>query len=418
MEFRDLLGGHEPEEFFSGILDAQPLHQPGAFADGAEAFDGAALADLLNRQGLWDVRRLALVMGGRELAAEDYSVPDSFTGKLRPDGARITRLLGQGADLILREAEGLDPWLAGLRRALALGLGARVAIDLHLLQAGAQPAPLRFDVEERFVFVLDGSAHVHIHEGREPWPVDAAAWRVREADRPMRAGGLAGTVEAGQGDMIYLPRGQWHVLEAGSKPVLIASARAALPLGLDFLEMLLGQAMGDPEFRRALPREPEALASRLRQLAARLPAAIDDRLVRRVAQMMELQAQETTPIDLGVVGFAAPEISPRAGARAEAEPRRRARGRTRDKDSMARAPYVVTSSEFRIVRSADGRLGLRGPKGVVEMPARLEAPVAWVLDQGGLDPAALSTRFPSLKSDLFVEDLLAMGVVENARTSA
>jgi ribosomal protein L16 Arg81 hydroxylase len=76
------------------------------------------------------------------------------------------------------------------------------------------------------------------------------------------------------GDILYLPRGQYHdALATGAASVHLAVG-ATEPIGIDLLSLLFEDAVGDPAFRRRLPAADRALETQLGALASSAQARL------------------------------------------------------------------------------------------------------------------------------------------------
>ena len=87
---------------------------------------------------------------------------------------------------------------------------------------------------------------------------------------------LKGKVEAEfvtkPGDLIYLPRGRFHDALATEGPSIHISFAVSEPKGLDFLQIVMDEAVADPAFREDMPLDPAELPAYFDTLADRLRA--------------------------------------------------------------------------------------------------------------------------------------------------
>ena len=94
------------------------------------------------------------------------------------------------------------------------------------------------------------------------------------------------------GDLLYMPRGCWHVAEPVDEPTLHLTVGVHKRTGLDFMKWLTERLKGSADFRADLPRlasggDAAAHAARLR---AGLLAAWDDGLLERYLAEYDAQA--------------------------------------------------------------------------------------------------------------------------------
>ena len=76
----------------------------------------------------------------------------------------------------------------------------------------------------------------------------------------------------GPGDLLYLPRGQFHDALASSAASLHVTFSCTQPTGLDLLSRLWDGAVADPLFRAYLPTEQGAREQRVAELMEHLRA--------------------------------------------------------------------------------------------------------------------------------------------------
>ena len=72
------------------------------------------------------------------------------------------------------------------------------------------------------------------------------------------------------GDVLYLPRGRFHDALATEGPSIHLSFPVSEPKGLDYLQIVMDEAIGDPKFREDLPLAEAELPAYFDQLADRL----------------------------------------------------------------------------------------------------------------------------------------------------
>jgi hypothetical protein len=140
--------------------------------------------------------------------------------------------------------------------------------------------------------------------GRKRWSVygqtrpHPVADDIEEAARPEGPPAWEGTLE--DGDLLYMPRGFWHVAVPLNEPTLHLTVGVHKRTGLDFLKWLTQRTRASAAFRQDLPRlESEegrrAHAARLRE---ELFAAWDDSLVERYLAEYDAQAMPRAAANL------------------------------------------------------------------------------------------------------------------------
>jgi ribosomal protein L16 Arg81 hydroxylase len=194
------------------------------------------------------------------------------------------------------------------------------------------------------------------------------------------------------GDLLYLPRGQYHDAIADEGGAVHIAFGITYPIGLDIVTMLFERMMYEPVFRANLPRldgaGDRALTERLRVLADGISSVLAD--PKTVEQVKVLQRGYHYPRH-------AYELP---GPLSEAADER----------------YRVRASGLRLVQQG-GRFGLvrEGSRAATEVPADVSAMVGWVLERQQFSREELTRAFPErgpAQLDSLLRDLGAMRLTE------
>lgn len=381
ISFAEILAPIAPADFFASHHGRAPLHVPG----GANKFSGvmtrAKLDALIAAPGLWSAQSLQMARDSAMVAASDYLAASGA-----PDPARVQALLGSGASLVLNDIDMAAPGLAGVAdvaRALEEALEAKVQANLYSSPRERQAFASHYDTHDVFAVHVEGEKLWRVYEGRIDNPIEHPSFKSQtRAFHEQAKGKVALEVLMKPGDLLYLPRGQYHDAVALSERTIHVAFGAVGVIGLDLVSALFARAVDDPLFRADLPRRhgKEAGAGEA-AFAARLQA-----LGKRLADLA------SDPASLAAL-------------------------RKFQDDFRYRAPggprYRVTASDFKVVAQGSGWVLARGGKGT-PIPAGVDRAVAWVVEQGAFAEGDLARAFPALGDDArgeLLRSLLAMKVV-------
>lgn len=274
----------QAEEFFDNAYRKLAVHIPGHRDKLRHVFSWEEFNLLLNSATLWSHQCMKMVLVGRDLTAEEFCTPgrtrDGVQGML-PDPNRVTGFLQKGATLILDLVERLSPGIAAVAASLEMMAGAPAVCNAYCSWRARQGFSSHFDSTDVFVLHIEGQKTWHLYEGRFPYPVDGSAHNyttLSPEERISRRGKLLKEVVMKPGDILYIPRGQYHDAIAASDACLHLSFGLILPTGHDFLRILVRSLLDDPLFRQELPHfdDAEAYAGQLSALARRLHQIITD----------------------------------------------------------------------------------------------------------------------------------------------
>lgn len=277
----DLLAPITPEAFHRDFDDRKPLHIPAA--DGAPKrglLDWPRFNALLDQAALWNAATLKVVHDNQPIAPEQYCVvTNTQSGPvLRPSPAKVQTLMAMGASVILGEVETLTPALRALTTDLSRTFAAQVGANLYCSFGGVQAFGSHYDLHHVFAVQVEGEKTWRLYANREADPVDIpddSDGRARERLHAAR-GALVQEVRMRPGDVLYLPRGQFHDALATEGASLHVTFSVTPLYGRVLFGLLESAALQDPAFRKWLRPANEAgarpLRAQLADLGARLAA--------------------------------------------------------------------------------------------------------------------------------------------------
>jgi hypothetical protein len=277
-------------EFLASVWGRDFLYVRGRAGKFAGLMPWARLNDILRRQRL-DHPRLRLVRDGETLPASAclrYSAPRRGRQpipRLKP--SELLAQLRSGATLVLDAVDELTEPTEALAAALEHQFRESVQINCYAGFRTTHGFDLHFDRHDVFILQAAGRKRWRVYGETRPHPIGDD---IEKAERPAGPPLWEGVLE--DGDLLYMPRGFWHVAEPLDEPTLHLTVGVHKRTGLDFMKWLTERLRASADFRADLPRletdgDPSAHASRLR---AELLATWDDRAVERYLEEYDAQA--------------------------------------------------------------------------------------------------------------------------------
>lgn len=267
ISFRRLLEPITLEEYFKEVSGRRALHVPGSPEKFRDLFSWSEFNRLLNMSKLWSDRSMKLVLDGRDVSPEAYSV-NGLTREgnhaLLPDPSEVKAQLQRGATLILDLVETLSPGIGAVSRALTAGTGSVVVCNAYCSFKAHQGFLPHYDTTDVFALHIEGTKVWRIYEGVADQPVDLPGHRFSDFTPDQHAsarGNVAVEVEMTPGDLLYIPRGKYHEALASSDACLHLSFGANRATGLDFVSLLSRWIADDARFRAYLPHFDDGHAS-------------------------------------------------------------------------------------------------------------------------------------------------------------
>ena len=152
------------------------------------------------------------------------------------------------ASLIMDSVQEAAPRVAGLAGMLQDVLDGAPIVNLYASWGRQKAFDLHWDPQEVFILQLSGRKHWKVFAPTRPYPLrdDTEA-----APRPTGEPVWDGILE--DGDMLYMPRGWWHMAQPLDEPSLHLNFAIEPPNGDDFLRWLIPKLWSHPEIRQNLP---------------------------------------------------------------------------------------------------------------------------------------------------------------------
>ena len=401
LSFDALLAPVGAERFFAEYHGRKPLHLKGAADKFEHVMTWARLNELLGMTTVWTAQSLQLVLDKEPIPPAAYAAPgvgrDTGGQVLRPDPEKVKGHLRRGATLVANDIDNLNPGLRALSRAMEAALGGKVQANLYLSSRRRQGFAAHFDTHDVFAVHVEGEKTWHVYEGRAEWPINHPMFKTLGREHHERAkGGLLFEAHMTPGDLLYLPRGQYHDAIAHDGGTIHVAMGVTYPIGLDVMSLLYERTIAEALFRADLPRHgdgPEA------------EAALRERLQAMGRRLTEILAHPDTAATVRAMqrafrfpreGYDLPDV-------------------LEDGDGGA---FRVRAQGVRLVQHA-GRYGLlrEGGRAAVEVPAEVSELVAWVLERPRFSRRELAGAFPDRRPaqlDKLLRDLGAMRLTEPA----
>lgn len=383
--FAEFLAPIDPVEFKSHYFDKRPLHIAAHGRALANPLPWRRFNEMLDVSTLWNEDTLKVFFQNRLALRDNYcDVNDLSAGAKAPaDPRKVKALLGFGASLVANQIQRASTEVAAivqmLQREFAAGAGANAYCSFQ----GVQAFNTHYDLHDVFAVQTEGEKLWRIYEARADNPL-ASLPAGDEAENWLIAtrGKVLMEVLMKPGDILYLPRGQYHDAITGADASLHVTFWVKPATGLSLFKLLEAAAALESDFRAYLPeaRDAGALSEHLARLARHL-----DRLITSPAFAIEIRNLQRS--------FA---TSPAAF----------------DLPARQRSRYFSTSSKGPIVRRDDG-FSVRIDGRQIELGATYPA-VGWLLQQRLFSFDDLIARFPYVDEGELrhvLRQLIAIGAI-------
>jgi len=351
------------------------------------------LNDLLGQATIWSQHSLLLVLDKETVPAQAYCTPAAGRDGgqvLRPDPAKVRDYLTKGATLVANDIDHLGAGSTAFSKTMEQALGAKIQGNLYCSSKRRQGFAAHFDTHDVYAVHVEGTKTWHIYEGVADHPIAHPMFKTLGRDHHEKAKGkLLMDVKMEPGDLLYLPRGQYHDALADEGGAVHIAFGATYPIGMDVMSMLFEKVLAEPIFRANLPRPGSGdIAERLALLGDRICGVLKDpKTVAAVATFQKSFSYPRHSYDLPALLKAPVEAS-----------------------------YKVHNKDIKLIEQG-GRYGLvkAGSRDAVEVPSDVSDLVAWVLERQQFSRNDLAKAFPNHPAkalDKLLNDLGTMRLTE------
>lgn len=278
--FRDLLAPVSPEAFLDDYFDRKPLHLAGPAGRFADVFSWDRAAALLGMTMLWTGTTLRIVLDGELLGANAYCTPQTDRAGavvLQPDPARVQELIRQGATITMHAVETMTPEIAAIAAMLQCRLDGEAVCNVYCSWKGHRGFASHFDFHDVFVLQIEGTKVWNIYERQFEQAANVEGFRsdsFSDAENAAARGPVQMEVTMTPGDVLYIPRGQYHDALATSEASMHLTFGVEFLSAFYFVSAIARGLQREPLFRKPLPGfgKPDAHRAHLRELGERLHA--------------------------------------------------------------------------------------------------------------------------------------------------
>ncbi len=305
MEFAEFIAPFDAAEFHAQHYGRRPVHIHREEDKCVSLLNWSRFNAVLAITPYWTEDTLKVYHKGRG-AGRDYYCD---TSDLRPGAsapvnpAKVKALLGLGASLVANQLHRVCPEVGAVANLLEREFAARVSANVYCSFKGVQAFHTHFDLHDVFAMQTEGEKTWRVYESRADAPVVQPLPLGDEVERWMTEtrGRVLFEAHMKPGDILYLPRGQYHDALTGSGASLHVSFRVSPATGLALFKLLEGALTLESEFRAYLPdaRRESDLQERLAKLADRIAAVVKSRAF-AIDVLNHQREQARAPADYGL----------------------------------------------------------------------------------------------------------------------
>ncbi len=198
--------------FFLNNFGRKYIHKREFVNDANSVVSLEILDDMLSKSNIWNNKNFKMMLDQKTINPNDYSsLSIDITGNNhRPDVDKVQGLVSKGASIILNDIEKYNTNLLKISDELQRLTQGRCQGNLYFSMASHQAFGPHFDLHDVFAFHFEGEKVWNIYENIEDSPINHPVFKISSEERTKRAGKLIDQVTLKPGDLLYIPRGQYH----------------------------------------------------------------------------------------------------------------------------------------------------------------------------------------------------------------
>ena len=263
-------------KFFSENFGVNYLYKPKFVDDFKQIMSLDILDTMLSKTNIWHSKNFLMMLDQKKLSYADYSSINLETtgNNYRPDVNKVENLVARGASIILNEIEKYNKSLLNVADELQKLTNGRCQGNLYFSMASHQAFGPHFDLHDVFAIHFEGEKVWNIYENIEKNPINHPTFNLSSEDRRKRAGKIIDRVTLRPGDLLYIPRGQYHDALASKngaihiafglsyfKPIDIISSLWEKFIINDFMREDIGMNVSEEEVKKLLHKLSDEMNS-------------------------------------------------------------------------------------------------------------------------------------------------------------
>ena len=375
------------KKFFVEHFGVNYLYKPKFFDEFEEMMSLDILDSMLSKNNIWNNKNFIMMLDQKKLNYGDYSsISMETTGNnYRPDVNKVENLVARGASIILNEIEKHNKNLLKIADDLQNLTNGRCQGNLYFSMASHQAFGPHFDLHDVFAIHFEGEKVWNIYENIEKNPINHPVFKLSSEDRKKRAGNIIDQVTLRPGDLLYIPRGQYHDALASKNGAIHIAFGLSYFKPIDMMTTLWEKFIINDFMREDIgirPSENEVKKSLLR-LSNEISNVINsEEAINDVTKNIKQWPYQIKNFSL--------------------------------KSLLSEGPVYLVDKSVKFEKSKNKSF-LKSPKALVEIPQKFETIIEFLMRQETISKNTIKNEFKNMSNDIIdecIENLKKMSVIK------
>ena len=200
------------KNFYSVNFGKKYLYQNKIIENTTNAMSLDILNEMLSIRSHWNNKNFIMMLDKQNVKYTDYSslFLETSGQNLRPDVDKVQNWISKGASIVLNEIDNLNASLINIANELQNMTNGRCQGNLYFSMQSRQAFGPHCDPHDVFAIHFEGEKVWNIYENIEINPINHPMFKPSAEERIKRAGKIIDQITLKPGDLLYLPRGQYH----------------------------------------------------------------------------------------------------------------------------------------------------------------------------------------------------------------
>ena len=199
--------------------------------------------NILSINSNWNNKNFQMMLNKKAINYSDYSSLSLETAGqfLRPDVSKVEKWISTGASIILNDINRFNSGLLNISNELQELTNGKCQANLYFSMESNQAFGPHCDEHDVFAFHFEGEKVWNIYENIDNAPINHPMFKYSAEERTKRAGKLIDQITLKPGDLLYLPRGQYHDALASKSGAIHVAFGLTYFKSIDLLSLLWGK---------------------------------------------------------------------------------------------------------------------------------------------------------------------------------
>ena len=266
------------KDFFLNNFGKKYLYKKDIIRNHSKIMSLDILNEILSIRTNWNNKNFIMMLDRKTINYSEYSSLFLETaGKfLRPDVDKVQNWISRGSSIVLNEIDSMNTGLMSVANELQSLTGGRCQGNLYFSMQSHQAFGPHCDEHDVFAIHFEGEKIWNIYENIELNPINHPNFKYTPEERIKKAGKLIDQVTLRPGDLLYLPRGQYHDALASKSGAIHVAFGLTYLKPIDIISVLWDKLINSDYMRQDIDKKStkQDLKNHLKTIALELEKVI------------------------------------------------------------------------------------------------------------------------------------------------